>query len=105
MGTVGRKREPDAERDEYTAILGERITAIRKRERLSQADVARYMGVKLDTYKKWETGKRQFPMHKLLDFCILTRARVSPIVTGREDGDWFGEGTGTFRRPKLRIQR
>ena len=96
---MARPRTKDPKLAAYRKEVGERIA--RARGNFKPEYVAARLGVTDDTYRKWESGRSLFPMHRLLDFCILTRSAVSPIVTGMDDGAWFGDGTGTFRKPRL----
>lgn len=68
---------------------------------MSQQALADALGVKLNTYQKWEDGRTQFPMHKLLRFCQITGFPPGFMATGTPNSDWEAGGTesGTFKRP------
>lgn len=50
---------PDEKRTEYIAILTEELPVLRARMHVSQADLARGVGISRQTYSLIETGKQQ----------------------------------------------
>lgn len=59
------------------------LKAIRERMNLTQAAVAREMGVSRQTYNNWELGKRQADYESLLKLAELFNTTVENILTGR----------------------
>jgi DNA-binding XRE family transcriptional regulator len=97
-----KKRSEDPERDAYNRELGARLVIARKAVDLNAAKAAKDLGIPRNTYLKYERGERQFPMHRILDFCVLTGAPPAFVVTGRMPEDWrIGPETGKFKRPRF----
>lgn len=101
-----KERQDDPEREIYNRELGARLVVARKGTGATAAAVAKALGMPVNTYLKHERGDRQFPMHRVLDFCLLTGASPAFIVTGRLPDEWrIGTETGRFKRPKLPTQQ
>src|SRR5690606_9756553 len=97
-----RTRVPNPDRDSYSVQLGERLRVARKGARMEPHELADRLGVPVNTYQKWERGERQFPMHLLEQFCLVTGFSLRFLVTGRPlADDETGPDTGRFQRPTL----
>jgi transcriptional regulator with XRE-family HTH domain len=83
-----RTRREDQERDAYNRELGTRLVIARKGIGIDALAMSKALGMPLNTYLKYERGDRQFPMHRVLQFCQLTGASPAFVVAGRLADDW-----------------
>ncbi len=72
--------------DEGRAImnLGNKLLNLRKKEGLSQEEVADRLGVSRQTISKWETDQSLPDFDKILPLCNLYNITANELLTGRE---------------------
>ena len=46
-----------------------RVKDLRTDKDKSQADIAKYLGEHLTTYRRWESGEREIPTHIIIELC------------------------------------
>lgn len=56
---------------DFDKHLGYNAKLLREKSRLSQNDVANYLGISRSTYKQYETSKRRFPAYIFFILCKL----------------------------------
>lgn len=78
--------EPDPDPDEFVAAFQARLRRARDERGLSQAVVARYLGIKsTSTYKHYETRSgSSFPIHLLPLLSRLFHRPITYWLTGEE---------------------
>ena len=78
---------------EETATFGDRMAAARERAGLSQAQLAKRMGVKHSTVRKWEDDLSEPRANKLQMMAGLVGVSLSWLLTGDGEGPEgpFGE--------------
>lgn len=57
-----------------------RIRDMREDHDLTQEDVARILGEHLTTYRRWETGEREMPIHIMLKLCDIYKVTPDYIL-------------------------
>lgn len=62
-----------------------RVRDLREDHDLTQANVAKYLGVGTTTYRRWETGEHELPIHVLIDLCKLYKV-TSDYLIGLSNG-------------------
>ncbi len=62
--------------------IGERITAIRKERSISQAELAKRMGVSRQAVSKWEQGLSSPDTNKLIQLAQILDTEVEYLATG-----------------------
>lgn len=72
--------------DADTATLGDRITGAREAAGLSQAELARRLGVKLATIRAWEDDQAEPRANKLQMVAGLLGVSIMWLLTGAGDG-------------------
>lgn len=73
------------DRDEFVAAFQARLIRDRKERQLSQAEVARYLGLNTSTYKHYETRLgSSFPIHLLPLLSRLFHRPLTYWLTGEE---------------------
>lgn len=77
---------PQAYFGEDVATLGDRITAAREAQGLSQADFARKLGVKLKTVQNWEDDRTEPRANKAQMMSGVLGVSVSWLLIGEGDG-------------------
>lgn len=78
--------DPEAYFHEVAATLGDRITAAREAQGLSQADFARKLGVKLKTVENWEDDRTEPRANKLQMMSGVLGVSVTWLLIGEGDG-------------------
>lgn len=68
------------------ATLGDRLTAARETQGLSQADLARRLGVRLKTIEAWENDASEPRANRLQMLAGLTNVSIRWLMTGEGDG-------------------
>ena len=63
--------------------IGERITELRKKQNLSQAELARVMEVSRQAVSKWENGQSSPDTIKLIQLADVLDTEVEYLATGR----------------------
>ena len=63
--------------------IGERITELRKKQNLSQAELARVMEVSRQAVSKWENGQASPDTIKLIQLADVLDTEVEYLATGR----------------------
>lgn len=71
---------------EHVATLGDRITAAREAQGLSQADFARTLGVELKTVENWENDQAEPRANKVQMMSGVLGVSVSWLLIGEGDG-------------------
>src|SRR6478735_419040 len=56
------------------------LAALRKRLKLTQADVAEMLGVGQPTYQRWETGKREPDLEQFVSLALTLRVKPSALI-------------------------
>lgn len=56
------------------------LAALRKRLKLTQADVAEMLGVGQPTYQRWETGKREPDLDQLVNLALTLGVEPSALI-------------------------
>ena len=74
--------ETAAERAAYNQLLGKRLGELRTRAGLSQAEVARRLGVDSSIPSLWEQGKRALPPHRLPGLAEALGLREDQLMAG-----------------------
>jgi transcriptional regulator with XRE-family HTH domain len=74
--------ETAAERAAYNQVLGKRLGELRTRAGLSQAEVARRLGVDSSIPSLWEQGKRALPPHRLPGLADALGLREDQLLAG-----------------------
>lgn len=64
--------------------LGERLTELRKKQNLSQEDIAEKIGVSRQTVSKWELDQSLPDFDKILPLCKLYNITSDELLTGRK---------------------
>jgi HTH-type transcriptional regulator, cell division transcriptional repressor len=72
--------------DGDTATFGDRMTGAREATGLSQADLARRMGVKVKTVKAWENDQSEPRANKLQMLAGMLGVSIMWLLTGQGDG-------------------
>lgn len=81
--TIGKRwRSLVMDRDEYRKGLAERMVAARNGAGYRQLDVARYLGLELDAYRKQEK-QGSLPTHLIEPFAQLAGVDVLYLLTGK----------------------
>lgn len=79
-----------ADRDDWygaeTATLGDRITAAREAAGMTQAELARRMGVRLPTVAAWEDDQAEPRANRLQMLAGLLGVSLRWLLTGEGDG-------------------
>jgi len=57
------------DRDYVLSMVGKRLKSARLRRDMTQADIAKFVGVDTSTYCGWETGRRAITLHHLPTVC------------------------------------
>ena len=78
--------EPMAYFREDVATLGDRITAAREAQRLSQPDFARKLGVKLKTVRNWEEDRTEPRANKAQMMSGVLGVSITWLLNGEGDG-------------------
>lgn len=68
------------------ATFGDRLTAAREAQGLSQAQLARHLGVKLKTVQGWENDSSEPRANKLQMVAGLLNVSIRWLLTGEGDG-------------------
>lgn len=63
-------------------IVGKNMCDIRKRQDLTQSDVAECMGISSVHYSNCERGVRKMTLDRLIMFCIMTHASMIQLLEG-----------------------
>lgn len=71
---------------EGVATLGDRITAAREAQELTQTEFARKLGVKLETVRNWEDDRTEPRANKAQMLAGLLGVSVSWLLNGEGDG-------------------
>ncbi|MBV9358565.1 MAG: helix-turn-helix transcriptional regulator, partial [Chloroflexi bacterium] len=74
--------ESAAERAAYNQLLGKRLGELRTRAGLSQAEVARRLGVDSSIPSLWEQGKRALPSQRLPGLADALGLREDQLLAG-----------------------
>src|SRR5438067_1093303 len=69
---------------EYTDALHDRMRAAREAHGLTQADLAKLLGLSRHAYEKYETRSR-LPHHLIEAFAQIVGVTIAWLVSGRED--------------------
>ena len=64
--------------------LGERLTELRKKQNLSQEDVAEKLNVTRQTVSKWELDQSTPDFDKIIPICKLYSITSEELLTGRK---------------------
>ncbi len=72
--------------DGNTATFGDRMTGAREAAGLSQADLARRMGVKVQTIRAWENDQSEPRANKLQMLAGMLGVSIMWMLTGQGDG-------------------
>lgn len=78
-------------KQQFMAILRERLQEIRKDKGLSQSDLAARIGTSQTTISRWETGKKKIDSHDLQLFCQALEYEYKELVKGTpfdNHSDW-----------------
>lgn len=78
------------------------LKEIREGKNLTQADVARELGISRQTYNNYELGKRQADYETLLRLAELFDTSVEHLLTGRKSGNLYDL---TLEPPEQTAQR
>ena len=78
--------EPTTYFGEEVATFGDRITAAREAQGLSQSDFARKLGVKLKTVRNWEDDRTEPRANKAQMMSGLLGVSISWLLNGEGDG-------------------
>lgn len=62
-----------------------RIRDLREDHDLTQANVAKLLDVGLTTYRRWEVGEREIPVHIIIKLCKLYKV-TSDYLIGLSNG-------------------
>lgn len=57
-----------------------RIRDLREDKDLTQAEVAKMLNVQTTTYRRWESGEREIPTHKLIELSRIYEVTVDYIL-------------------------
>lgn len=57
-----------------------RIRHMREDSDLTQEDIANKLGEHLTTYRRWETGEREMPIHIMLKLCDIYKVTPDYIL-------------------------
>lgn len=68
------------------ATFGDRLTAAREAQNLTQSQLARRLGVKLKTIQAWENDASEPRANKLQMVAGLTNVSIRWLLTGEGDG-------------------
>lgn len=60
---------------EYT-----RIRDMREDKDLTQEDVAKMLGTHTTTYRRWETGETEIPIHIMIELCKFYKVSTDYIL-------------------------
>ena len=72
--------------NEINKLVGERIAAIRKYNRINQADLAEKLGKSLRTVQKYESGEIDIPLSTLAEVAEIlntTQSTISAYESGK----------------------
>ena len=72
--------------DADTATFGDRMTGAREASGLSQAELARRMGVKLGTIRAWENDQSEPRANRLQMLAGMLGVSIMWLLTGQGDG-------------------
>ena len=72
--------------DGDTATFGDRMTGAREAAGLSQADLARRMGLKVQTIRAWENDQSEPRANKLQMLAGMLGVSIMWMLTGQGDG-------------------
>lgn len=72
-------------RGRYAKELGRRLEMARQAASLSQQEMADALGLKLDTYQRYESGARHFPAALIPDVCRISGFGPWFMLTGQPD--------------------
>lgn len=68
-----------------TMEFKDRLTQARKLAGMTQYDLCEAMGVSVDTVRRWEAGKLEPTLSKLVRAAEVLRVNVGYLATGKED--------------------
>ncbi|MBR3697319.1 MAG: helix-turn-helix transcriptional regulator [Clostridia bacterium] len=57
-----------------------RVKELRESRNLTQNDVCKVIGIQQPQYNRYETGKRDFPLHYIIDVALLFNTSVDYIL-------------------------
>ena len=73
-------------RKELAKILSRNLKNFRMKKRVSQNEVAEYLGIDRTTYTYWETGKTPIPLIQLVNLCkYYGLSDISDLLKGVND--------------------
>lgn len=62
-------------------FLYHKVRDLREDNDLSQEDVAKLLGEHTTTYRRWETGETEIPVHILIELCKHYKVTLDYIVS------------------------
>lgn len=65
--------------------IGERLKGIRKKNRLTQADLAQILGVSFQQFQKYENGKNRMSFGSAIALCEYLKMPLDSFVDGLQD--------------------
>lgn len=88
---AARKKKPGStsrrKHDPWDKKFGERLKVSREGARLSQQEMADALAIPVDTYQKYEHGRRSFPKHRLAEIVKITRHGPWFLLTGEPESE------------------
>lgn len=73
--------------DPWDKKFGERLKVSREGASLSQQAMADALKIPVDTYQKYEHGRRSFPKHRLAEIVRITRHGPWFLLTGEPEAE------------------
>ena len=78
------KSQPDLREVEFKQTFGRRLKAWREERNLTQEQIAHFLNVGRDGYKKWEYGSTAFPSYLLSSLVMFSQRSISWWLTGKD---------------------
>lgn len=102
---MAKTRVKDVRRERHRKRMGDLIRAARIASGNEPIDVAKELGVRVNTYLSWERGHAYIPMYLIGPLCRKIRTTPGFILTGKANGTWEEDGTETGMFSALRPPR
>lgn len=74
-------------------MIGEKLYELRRKNNLSQEEVAEKLNVSRQTVSKWETNQSQPDFDKIIPICNLFRISTEELLTGKKQDKIIGENS------------
>jgi len=95
QATTDRPDSPDDAKDWFgpdTATFGDRVAGAREAQGMTQAQLARFLGVRKSTLVGWEDDVSEPRANKLSMLAGMLNVSITWLLTGEGDGpDWPGD--------------